>query len=182
MNQVIRNSLGRSQATALQFGTMFLVSRVLSQRSLSDRAWIKSVVLTLVGFAAYHMVVENLVNTNGLNKELKSIVDTWLKVGTMLVVSRVLAGGSLRDQTWIQSSLMTLVGFNAYNILTSKLISCEDKTGVARRVCDNTLNVGTMLAVSRIMSNGSLADPAWMKESFMTLLGFAVYDVFVARH
>lgn len=181
MNSVMQASLGRAQSTALQFGTMFLVSRVLSQQSLNDTNWLKSVVLTLLGFAAYHMVVENTVNTSSLQGDLKAVVDTWLKVGCMLVVSRVLSGQSLQDREWMQSSVMTLVGFNAYTVLTSKLVDNSGKSGVARRVADNTLNVATMLAVSRVMSNGSLSDGDWLKESLMTVLGFAVYDSFVAN-
>jgi len=158
-------------------GTMLVVSRVLSGGSLQDQAWQRSSLNTLLGFTAYHVLTKNLVDTARFG-EFKPIADTWLKVGTMLVVSRLLSGGNLADRTWQMSSLFTLLGFTAYHLLTSKLVKGDqlaDNAAVVSSIND-WANVGTMLVVSHLLGGGNLQNQTWQRSSLYTLLGFTAYN------
>ena len=107
--------------TWLYHGTALLVARVLSGGDLSE-AWMTSTVYTLVGFSAYDLFVKGAVSTAAVaNNDLRNIADTALNVGTMLVVSRLLEGGSL-DEQWMTSGVHTVLGFAAYELGTKKLL------------------------------------------------------------
>lgn len=186
MEQILSTTSRRVQLDALKFGTMFIVSRALAEQSLVDMAWVKSSVLTIVGFAVFDILVANLVNFDNVNlkDELREVVETGLKVATMMIVSRFLSGESLQDQEWIKESLYTILGFNTFTLVTKKFmeVNANDKLSPkAKAVIQDWANVGTMMVVSRIMSAKSLTDPVWLKGSLLTLLGFTVYDVFVAK-
>ncbi len=185
MEQVLATSTRRVQLDVLKVGTMFVVSRAMAEQSLVDMAWVKSAVLTLVGFAVFDILVANVVDLkdSNLQSELKDMLATWLKVGTMMVVSRYLSGESLRDPEWVKECLYTLVGFNTFTLVTQKFMERNPTDKLSTRtkaVVGDWMNVGTMLVVSRVMSQQSLGDPAWLKTSLLTLLGFTVYDVFAA--
>lgn len=159
-------------------GTMLVVSRLISGESIQDQDWIRASLFTLVGFTMYHVLTRNVVDTERFG-EYKPIADDWMKVGTMMVVSRLLSGQSLQDPAWLQASLFTLLGFTAYNLLTSKVIKGENVSqhpAVVATVND-WAKVGTMLVVSRLLAGGSLTDQAWARGGLATLLGFTAYNV-----
>jgi hypothetical protein len=185
MDKLVSVSTKRAQVDVLKFGTMFLASRLMAEGSVTDQAWLKQTMLTLLGFVVFDVVVANVVDLErlSLQDELKDVAGTWLKVGTMLAVSRYLSGGSLSDTEWLRQSAHTLVGFNTFALVTKKVLGdCSGKTGMAKAVCADWAEVTTMMLVSRVLGGQSVADPAWLKESLMTLLGFTAYQVFVAKH
>lgn len=108
----------------VKFGTMFAVSRVLAGGNLNNRAWLMSCLYVIVGFAVYNVVVANYVrgSDHTQNPKVQALVDDWAKVGTMLVVSRLLGGGSVRDNAWMMSSLGTLLGFSVYDVVVSHAV------------------------------------------------------------
>ena len=118
---------------------------------------------------------------NLISAENKPIVDDWVNVGTMLVVSRLLASGSLTDNKWLMESLYTLLGFTAYHIVTKRVLKVQVSNAVMQNVVNDTLKVGTMLVVSRLLAGGSVTDEDWIMSSVYTLLGFAAYQVVVAN-
>ena len=101
----------------LKVGTMLIVTRLLAGGDLSDASWLRNSAFTLVGFTAYNMVTSKMVSTGHLKGDAKQIADDWVKVGTMLVVSHLLKGGNPMDNRFLQSSLNTIVGFNAADML-----------------------------------------------------------------
>lgn len=162
----------------MKVGTMMVVSRILSGEGLQDPAWQRASLYTLLGFTAYHLFTNKFISTDGLDPMYKPIADDWLKVGTMLIVSRLLSGGSLYDRAWQMSSLYTLLGFTAYNLLTNKMVQGEnysENPAVVSSIND-WAKVGTMLIVSRLLSGGDVRDNAWIRSSLGTLLGFTAYN------
>lgn len=111
------------------------------------------------------------------SQTIKWIMDDWIKVGTMLVVSRLLAGQSVADSTWQFASLATLIGFTVYQLTFRQFVPTDD-TGKLQGVADDWLKVGTMLAVSQMMTGGRL-DSSWIKSSLFTLFGFTAYQLMV---
>ena len=102
----------------LKVGTMLIVSRLLEVRQdetvqFAERRWLEGALFTLLGFTTYHIVTKQYVTLTHSNEVIRSIINTTLEVGTMLFVSRVLAGQSL-DQNWLRSSLYTIAGFAAF--------------------------------------------------------------------
>ena len=120
------------------------------------------------------------------------VKETWAKVGTMLVVSHVLEvymdkkGEGMMNQKWIQASLFTLIGFSVYDVVIKPMVRINLDNKDMEVAVNNTINVATMLVVSRglqaLMDGGQTKfDEAWMKSSLYTLLGFASYDLFVKK-
>lgn len=161
----------------LKVGTMLVVSRIFSGESLQDQTWQRVSLYTLLGFTSYHVLTKNLFDTERFGG-YKSIADTWIKVGTMMIVSQLLSGGSLADRNWQMGSLYTLLGFTAYELLTSKFIQGDQLSqnpAVVSSIND-WANVGTMLVVSHLLGGGNLQDQAWQRSSLGTLLGFTAYN------
>lgn len=111
------------------------------------------------------------------SQTMKWVMDDWIKVGTMLVVSQLLSGKSIADPTWQFASLATLVGFTIYQITFRQFVPTEE-AGRFQGVADDWLKVGTMLTASHLMTGGSL-NADWMKASLFTLFGFSVYQLLV---
>ena len=112
----------------------------------------------------------------------KDIANDWVKVGTMLVVSNWLGGGSVFDRSWQKNSAYTLMGFTAYHLSTRNFLTPSGLEGPVKAIVDDTIKVGTMLMVSRLLSGDSLADSNWLAASLATLVGFAVYNLVVSRY
>lgn len=113
---------------------------------------------------------------------IKDIAVDWVKVGTMLIVSNWLTGGSFRDSSWQMSSLFTLIGFTAYHLSTRNFMTPKSMEGAPRRIADDSIKFGTMFIVSRLLNKGSLTDPSWIKASLATLIGFAVYNLVIHKY
>lgn len=112
---------------------------------------------------------------------LKDIAADWVKVGTMMVVSQWLIGGSLSDPNWRMNSLYTLLGFTAYHLSTRNFLTPE-VDGAPRRIADDSIKFATMFVVSRLLAGGALLDKQWLATCFATLIGFAVYNVVVYKY
>lgn len=161
----------------LNFSTMFVVSRLLAGGALDDNAWIMSCLYTLLGFTAYHLVVKKMIPNNMVGA-MERVMNTWLKVGTMLVVSRLLSGEPLNEK-WMMSSLYTILGFNAYDIITIDMVPSGVTSNENINTAINTaVNVGTMSVVSRVLS-GEPLDQKWTVGTLYTIAGFITYDMVV---
>ena len=160
----------------VKFSTMFVVSRLLAGGSLEDQSWMMASLYTLLGFTAYHVVVKKAVPNNSENETMRRVVDTWLKVGTMLLVSRLLSGEALNEQ-WMMSSLYTILGFNAYDVIVRDMVptNLTENENVNAAITDAVV-VSTMSTVSRLLS-GEPLNEKWMMGTFYTWAGFAAYDV-----
>lgn len=162
----------------IKVGTMMVISQWLSGGSLMEGSWQTASLFTLLGFTAYHISTRNVITPN-LEGKSQAIANDWIKVGTMMVVSRLLAGGGLSDSTWIRNCLGTLIGFTVYNIIVSDYIQGKELTYNTKLqdVINDWAKVGTMLIVSRVISCQPMLEPAWMVSSFGTLLGFTAYNL-----
>jgi len=160
----------------LKVGTMLVVSHLLSGGDIKDQDWMKASLFTLLGFTTYHLVTARFDTSFAGN--YKPIADDWMKVGTMLVVSRVLAQQPL-DEDWMKGSLFTLLGFTAYHVFTKKFISTDTLSGTHKNIADDWLKVGTMMATKQALQGNSLSNSQWQKDSLNTLLGFNTYDAVV---
>lgn len=167
----------------VKFGTMFLVAQWLSGGSLSDRGWQSASLYTLLGFTVYHLSTRTVLTPLVETEIGQAIANDWVKVGTMLIVSRLLSGGSMTDTTWIRASLATLVGFTIYHIVVSRYVQGSDLSDDTKmqNVVNDWAKVGTMLFVSRVLSCQSMTDPRWVMSALGTLVGFTVYDLGTSR-
>ena len=160
----------------VKFSTMFVVSRLLAGGDLGDQEWMMGCLYTLLGFTAYHMVTKKLVPNNLENDAMKRVLNTWLKVGTMLTVSRLLSGKSL-DEGWMMSSLFTILGFNAMDAVVKDLVPLDMiESAVMKDVVTDALTVATMTSVSTLLAGGEINEQV-MTSALYTFLGFAAYDV-----
>lgn len=176
--------LDKSKSDALvdlaKVGTMLVVSRALTAVvdgvNFFDVTWAHSSVYTILGFVFYDLVIENLVQTVVDNEYLASAVNDWLKVGTMLIVSRLLSGQSLSDPAWTKASIYTLIGFTAYDIGVKRIVNRTIDDPVRAAIFDDWVKVGTMMVVSQYLAGGAF-NMKWAESSLFTLLGFTAYQV-----
>ena len=160
----------------VKFSTMFVVSRLLVGGDLGDQAWMMQCLYTLLGFTAYHMVTKKMIPNNSENQVMRRVMNTWIKVGTMLAVSRLLSGEPL-DEEWMMSSLYTLLGFNAFDAVVQDLVPLDMfPTETMKQVAIDALNVASMSTVSALLA-GKKLDEKWAMSTLYTFLGFATYDV-----
>lgn len=158
-------------------GTMFVVSRMLSGKPMSDVSWQSSTLYSLLGFVSYHFSTKYI--SVGLSGLAKTIYDMWAKWGTMLVVARLLSGASLLDTKWIASTLFVLIGYTVYYLFIYRYVQGKDVTTNIdlQDSIDDTLMNGTMLIVSQLLSGGSITDPLWIRSTIEILIGYTAYDV-----
>jgi uncharacterized membrane protein len=163
----------------LRFGTMLVVSRFLEIQNkggdFTDQKWVQSSLFTLLGFTTYHLVTKNVVQINYPNANMQNAINTVLKVGTMLTVSRVLSGQPL-DEAWLRSSMYTLVGFSTYDLFTYQLVPQGLSNGY-QQAADAIFQMTTVFVVSRLLEEKSLEDEAWIRSSLYTIIGFISYDL-----
>lgn len=105
----------------LKVGTMLIVSTALKgamngTSEFTDK-WIKSTMYTLVGFAGYRLVTQKIVPE--VDESYKSAIHTQVQFITMFAISRLLSGEPF-DDSFINSSLYTLIGFASYDLVVSK--------------------------------------------------------------
>lgn len=158
------------QKDMMKFATMLSFSKSFSS---PDRAWQMASIYTLIGFATYHAVTKKLFD-NSFEGPMKSVVKTWMKVGTMLAVSRALSGQPF-DEEFIMQSAYTLLGFNAFDVFVHKFVPKVEHPILMDIVTDAAV-VGTMSVVKQVLSGKEL-DQAFIQSTFQTIGGFAVYDV-----
>lgn len=166
----------------VKVGTMLIVSFWLGGGSIFHRSWQKHSMFTLIGFTLYHLTTRNI-PTADLESPFKEIANDSIKFSTMFIVSRLLAGASITDTSWLIGCASTLVGFAVYNIVISKYLKGKDLTHNTKlqNVVDDWGKVGTMLLVSRLISCESILDPRWASSSLGVILGFSAYDVATSR-
>jgi hypothetical protein len=158
------------QQNMMQFATMFAFSHSFSS---NDRVFQLGAIYTLIGFTVYHAIVKKL-DLNEFKGPKKAMVDTWLKVGTMLVVSQSLKGGEL-DEEFLMSSLFTLVGFNISDLFGDQYIP-KVENPIAQNMINSASVVGTMSVVSQLL-NGGKFDRKFFMSSGSTVAGFMIYDL-----
>lgn len=102
------------------------------------------------------------------------------KLGFAFAVSRVITTqtvSSLEDRKWLMETLLILVGFTAYHMLTARVIDTSAiATGKHKNALDDVLYFGTMLVVARVLSGKSLVDEKWQKGCLYMLTGFVTFD------
>lgn len=112
------------------------------------------------------------------NAVLSNVKNDTLYFGSAMVLAQLFVGRSLLSREWQIASLLTLVGFVAYQILVAQLVdSSKFSAGRVKALVDDVLKFGTMLVVKQLLRGGSLTDQQWLKESSYYLIGFAVYDL-----
>ena len=167
----------------MKVGFAFVVAQLLTTRSLdglSNKEWGMASLLTLLGFTAYHLLTARVVDSSKVaSGKNKNALDSVLKVGTMLVVSRLLSGKPLNDEAWMKSSAYVLVGFVAYDVGVSRLtdnIEASDRVEVA---IHDAVKFSTMYVVSRYLEGGQFTRD-WFVESASFTAGLVAYDLLLA--
>ena len=188
-NQLVSSeTMDLVKETWAKVGTMLLVSHVLEiyiqkkGEGLMNQKWVQASLFTLIGFSAYDVIVKRIVSVKMENKDLEVAINNAVNVGTMLTVSRALEGlmGPTKtinfDEEWMKSSLYTILGFAAYDLVTKKFLpTVPEKYAIAMHTVSQ---FGTMFIVSRLLANKPL-DEQYLKSSSYVLAGFAIYDMIV---
>lgn len=182
----LKPSVANSLNTAIQFGTMFTVSRLiqsvatgLNGKQFLDQKWLNNVMTTIVGFAVYFMFVKDMVPMMGTSETLVNMQEDLVANMTMMgfthVVNSIQNGTSLSNFTNMKSNLNVLVGLAGFHLVTRNFMPRVE--GPSQAIVKDWVRVGTMLLISNGLSGGKF-DENWLMTSFSVLLGFTAYRVF----
>ena len=163
----------------LKVAIVMLVSRVLNRKALTDAAWIRTLLFTLMGVVIYEAVARRYIQTSDhFAGNVKTMTDDWLRIGTILLVTRILREKPLYDRKWIMECLFTLLGFGAYDLFVHKLAksTLAQFEGRNRTIAGDIAKVTTMLGVSHWLSGQNL-DMDWLISTLVTLGGFTTANV-----
>ena len=180
MSWLSSETLNNIRVDSGRFGSAMLSEQYLKGESLTDMAWIKSSLLTLVGFAIYQVVVRQLIRTDGVaHRNIRMVLDDILKVGTMLVASRLLSGQQLNDTNWMRESAFMLAGFAAYDLVTVHAVDTSRFDNKVKLALDDVIKFSTMFTVKQWLSGGEF-DLKWAKASGFYMVGLVAYDLLLA--
>jgi len=163
----------------IKVGSMQVVSRFLGNGSLYDSQWQQETLGTLLGFTAYHLLVKNNVDTSRAG-EYQHVVDDILKVGTVLLVSRLVAQKDMQDPAWLLKSLYTLIGFTVYNLVTKKMYDTGHFDPESKQIADDFIKFGTVNVVSHVLNTGSvqsLATPKFAQDTLNQFVGRTIGEL-----
>lgn len=157
----------------LKFATMLSVSKALSTQ---DKQFMTSTLAVLVGFTAYHLVTKRF-DLGIENADFKNMSNTWLKVGTMKVVSQFYQGGKF-TQDFMYDTLFTLLGFNVADVLVPRLkqVLPFESMPLVEKITTDMLVVAIM-SVAKAMLTGKQVTPTLVKDMMWTMAGFILYDL-----
>tara|TARA_B110000971_G_C19890716_1_gene445184 strand:+ start:205 stop:753 length:549 start_codon:yes stop_codon:yes gene_type:complete len=108
----------------------------------------------------------------------KALVTEFVKVSTMFVVSRLLAGGDLTDKKWMMASLYTTFGFTVFHLIKQFIPTLSANAKITAAI-NTAAHIATMSVVSRLLM-GEPMNKQWMMSSLYTIVGFVVANPFVA--
>lgn len=162
-----------AKATFIKVTCFFVVSQVLAGKSLMDKAWQTEAIHSLMGFAAYDLLVSQFIDPKMLGAEYAGAVQDVTKFTTMLVVVRLLSGKPF-DGKWMMSTGAMMAGFIAYNLVVKKMISTGQLKGDMKQIADDWLQWGTMLIVSKLVSGGNPMDMNFLKQGVNEIVGLNI--------
>lgn len=113
-NQVVQSIID----DGIKFTLGYAVLQLLSGRKF-DEEWIKMTVFMVAGFGVYDGLLYKVVPKDS---NYKNLLNTLLKVSTMLLVQRLLMGGSITDEKWIKNILYILGGFAIYELVVKQFV------------------------------------------------------------
>jgi len=181
MGLIKQGTLNSIRTDSLKWGTMYLVVRLLERKNLSDyENWIKPSILTLVGFATYHLLVADNLKL-GLEGKMNEVANIALKFGTMLLVSAALSGKSMNMNLLINIATQ-IAGYSMAPLILNDLVKV-DLSGANRRVMNDVLFFGGHAVVTQLVNNRnmqSLMNKSFIMELGFRLAGFAAYDFLLA--
>lgn len=154
----------------LKFATMLSVSKAMS---LQDTKFVVSTVATLVGFTAYHLVTKKI-QLPIENPDLKAVSNTWMKVGTMLVVSRLYKGEKL-SQEFLMDSTMSLIGFNAADLILPRAM--PDLGNELLQKISTDIAVVLIMTITKTLLSGGKITRGLLAQASWTIAGFVLYDL-----
>lgn len=172
----------------LRFGTMFVVSRLMSGLDLNNRDWRLSCVYVMLGFTLVDVLIDVAKLPNpGMGGEItKKLANRVLRTSGMMAISQTL-GGSKLDNEWLMQTIYTTLGFCAYDVLIEndsidKMINSLCGRGILCNIMKSVLETVVMSSVVQVMSGGSLDDRRFQTKTYATALGFCASDVVVASY
>lgn len=160
----------------LKVGSMLVVVSLLSGKSLKSRSVQMEIGYTLAGFLVYHAIVKKIPIPAVGGYKVKMIIDIVLKVGTISLVSALLAGKSLNKGLAISTG-MSIAGFVAHAFLKDMLPVSKI---VSHPKLKSVLNSGVAAVfttvVPALLTGGKMNKALGMAVAHKTA-GFAAYDL-----
>jgi len=108
---------------AARFGTMFVVSQIMSGNSLSDPNWIRDSGLFIASIVLYDLLFHNVVSGKlgeiQLDSGVKGALGDAIKIASVFSINNFAKGGEF-DNTWMMSTGGFITGLAIYNIVVEK--------------------------------------------------------------
>ena len=116
-------TINNIKSDSLQFGLALTLSHIFAGKNfIKDNYFhIKSIFLTIIGFATFHLLISKLFNIKNLNPHTRITVEDILKFSTMLIVSKFFINRNrLKNKNFILSGINLIISFFIYDSIILK--------------------------------------------------------------
>ncbi len=191
-NQDLKDILYAIHHDNLKFGSALIFSQIFvnsSFESILEPKFIKIFFLTLLGFAIFQSVTRKIIKIEHIKSEIfKYTAFDVLRLFTMILVSRNLAGGNVFHQNWIKEGLNIIAGFTTYNLffrqyLEDNIIN-ENWDYRYQNMLKDLLKYPISLTIIGTLSHNTNIqnfDTKFVKFIFGYTSGFLFYDYFFSK-
>ena len=163
-----------------KIGIMLTVSRAFKDgdlKGLDNKKFLTETFATLAGFAVYHLIIKDYALKIQMPKaELNKIAQIAIKVGSVLIVSKLIKGKELDAY----SGSYIISGFLADALFKDCLnLSAFFEDDRLKRVADDFILAAMTTLVPRIVKGGRITSRL-LKEVVAKTIGFAAYTFLLA--
>ena len=189
-----------SRTDVFKMSSAFITQRLFQGKPVSEKVWIVSCALVIIGFVAYQLLLASWLDTSKLAKgSAKVAIDDILKFSTLFVVTRVLSGsGAAEQQTitgtlfsgekvsqedWVKDSGLFIASLVTYDLLFNDLVA--DKTShlsAAQQVAVGDVFKWFSVFGFHNFAKGGEFDKEWFVSISGFVTGFVIYDLVVEKY
>ena len=163
----------------LKYGTMFTITRMINIGSIFDQEWLIYIIYFITGISIYHLITKKIIKNNFKNEIYRKLTKTWLKMGTILLFSKLLSGNQLNKE-WIISSICIIIAFNLADII-SYFIPYDYIENKNIRICTiDTVEISIISFFSSYLI-GKEINIKWFQITLYTIIGFIFYDLYTSQ-
>lgn len=172
------------KSDVLQFGLALILSHIFIGHNFKN---IKQIVLTIIGFTAFHLVITKIINTKELNPHARITIDDILKFSTMLLISKYLINKEkINNTNFILSGINLIIAFFVYNslILTNYTYKFIKKDMSLNKILaiNDACKFGFVLLFSGMLDsllNKEGIDIDYFKLTAGYVSGLVIYDLYL---
>ena len=177
--------------SALIFSQIFIKSDLnnINIASILEPKFLKILFLTLLGFAIFQSITRQILKIEKIESDkIRYTIFDILRLFTMILVSRNLAGNNVFHQNWIKEGINIITGFAIYGLFLraplEELIINENLNYKYQNMLKDLIKYPTTLSIIGTLSHNTSIqnfDANYIKFIIGYTSGFLFYDYFFSK-